>query len=146
VTVVQVLFMVITVTAIALLAESLSRTNYPVDTFNSLMRWAFLLGGLAIIIGTVIVPWASLRRSPHRWPASVLRVAPFLGLASVVGSVLGFITCGLGANALVESIWGPIWQNSLIEIPIVAVSLIGLLMGSIIGALAAAVASKKGVA
>jgi len=134
------------VAAIALLAESMSRANYPVDTFNSLMRWAFLSGSLAVVVGTVIVPWASLRRAPHRWSGSILRAAPFLGPGSLLGSVLGFVTCGLGANVLIERMWGPIPHNSLLEIPIVGLSLIGLLTGSIFGGLVAIMASKHGVA
>jgi hypothetical protein len=145
-TLAQVILMVIAVAGIALFTESIARANYPVDTFNRLVRRAFVLGSLAIVVGTIVVPWASLRRSPQRWPASVLRAAPFLGPASLVGSVLGFVLCGVGANVLLEAVWGPIPHNTLLEIPMVGLSLIGVLTGSIIGGVLAVMASKKGVA
>jgi hypothetical protein len=145
-TLVQVLLMLIAVVGIGLFTESLARANYPVDTFNNLVRWAFAVGSLATIVGTIVVPWASLRRTPKRWPPSVLRAAPFLGAASLVGSVVGFAMCGVGANVFLEAVSGPIPHNSLLEIPMVGLSLIGLLTGSIIGGVLAIMASKKGVA
>jgi hypothetical protein len=145
-TLVQVLFMVIAVVGIGLFTESIARANYPVDTFNSLTNWAFALGSLGIIVGTIVVPWASLRRARQPWPPSVLRAAPFLGAASLVGSVIGFVMGGVGSNALLEAILGPIPHNSLLAIPVVGLSLIGLLGGSIVGGVLAVMASKKGVA
>jgi hypothetical protein len=145
-TLVQALLMVIAVVGIGLFTESIARANYPVDTFNSLVRWAFAFGSLGIIVGTIVVPWASLRRAPQASAASVLRAAPFLGAASLVGSVLGFVMCGVGANVILEAALGPIPHNSLLAIPVVGLSLIGLLAGSMVGGVLAITASKKGVA
>jgi uncharacterized membrane protein YidH (DUF202 family) len=130
---VLVLLGVVALAGIALLTEALSTSGADVATYNRLVGRAFLVAGVGVLLGSIAVPWLTVRRSRRRWPANALTLAPFLGLASCVGCVAGFGVAGVGVAFLLEGSFGPIPQNSLLDIPIAAASLLGSLVGAMLG-------------